>query len=178
MFRRRRSTADDPGASTPHRAGRVRVTGLLVGVALMAAACSSGGAATTTTTTTDKAAVATTTTTAPQITSSTVVLGGKSVPVPTEGDNKPISSNVDTGQQVIVTSKGFLPALLFAALHTPVTFTNLSSKTVTLTLPFTGVAPATLAPGASTSWTPNVLQFQYRSSTGYRGKAQVGAFSD
>jgi hypothetical protein len=177
MFRRQRATSGDAGIGSPsHRPGQLRAAGLLVGVALVAAACSSGGAATTTSTT--KAPVATTTTTAPQITSSTVVLGGKSIPVPTEGDNKPISSNVDTGQQVILTSKGFLPALLFSALHTPVTFTNLSSKTVTLTLPFTGVAPATLAPGASTSWTPNVLQFQYRSSTGYHGKAQVGAFAD
>ena len=41
------------------------------------------------------------------------MVNGKSVNVPTEDGTKPIFSRIDTGQQVIYTSKGFLPPYLF-----------------------------------------------------------------
>jgi hypothetical protein len=120
----------------------------------------------------------TTTTTAPQITSSTITLGGTEYPVPTEGGSRPIPSGNATGQQVILTAKGFLPRELFAPSHKPVVFTNLTDHTVTLTFEVTSQGPpATLAPGQSTSFVPRATQFTYQSSTHYGGIVVVGALT-
>jgi hypothetical protein len=116
--------------------------------------------------------------TAPPITTPTVILNGKSYPVPNEGTaEKWITSQEDTGQQVIYTSKGFLPAWLFASLNTPIIFTNLSPHPVTIFFPYVPLSRHTLAPGASFSYTPNQLSFQYRATNGDWGKAQVGVFT-
>ena len=55
-------------------------------------------------------------------------------------------------------------------------WTNLSPKPLVLTLMNVGVAPVTIATGATYSWTPNVLDFGYKSSTGDAGIVNVGAF--
>jgi hypothetical protein len=117
-----------------------------------------------------------TTSSVPAITTPTVILNGKSVTVPTENPGVPITPGVATGQEVVFTDKGFLPAVLYAALKTPVTFTNLSSKTVKINLVGTGYPITSLAPGASFSWTPDDLQFEYMATGGFHGKAEVGAF--
>jgi hypothetical protein len=118
----------------------------------------------------------TTSTTAQVIASPTVIIDGKSYNVPSEGGGIPIKPSADTGQQIIFTSSGFLPRMLFSSLQTPVVWTNLSSKPLVLTLEHVGLAPMTIATGASYSWTPNVLAFGYKSSTGDAGVVNVGAF--
>ena len=118
----------------------------------------------------------TTSTTAQVIAGATVTIDGKSYNVPSEGGGIPIKPYSDTGQQIIYTSSGFLPRTLYSSLHTPVVWTNLSNKPLVLTLEHVGVAPVTIAVGATYSWTPNVLAFGYASSTGDFGYVNVGAF--
>jgi hypothetical protein len=118
----------------------------------------------------------TTSTTAQVIASPTVTIDGKTYNVPSEGGGIPIKPSSDTGQQIVYTSSGFLPRTLYSSLQTPVVWTNLSSKPLVLALEHVGVASVTIAVGASYSWTPNVLGFAYRSSTGDAGIVNVGAF--
>ena len=153
------------------RVGRPALLAVAAAAACLLAACGS--------TAPHKAATpptVATTSSVPAITTPTVILNGKSVVVPTENPGVPITSGVATGQQVILTDKGFLPAVLYASLKTPVTFTNLSSKTAKITLVDTGYPVTSLAPGASFSWTPDDLQFEYQATGGFHGKAEVGAF--
>jgi hypothetical protein len=148
------------------------LAGLLV-LSVVAAACGSPKAKSSTPPT-----AAVTTTTAKAITTPTVTLNGATFPVPTEtGGTTPIQTFADTGQQVVLSPSGFLPRTLYAALHQPVVFTNLTSKVVTLTIGNVGLAPVQLQPGGHYEWTPNVLAFGYKSSTGDAGIVNVGAFS-
>jgi hypothetical protein len=117
-----------------------------------------------------------TTTTAPAITTPTVTINGQSVNVPTEeGTTRPIGGAEDTGEQIIYTAKGFLPQTLYAFLQQPVTWTNLSSAPLKLTVE--GMPTVTVAPGGTYQWVPNVLQFQYKAANGDWGLVHVGAFS-
>jgi hypothetical protein len=120
----------------------------------------------------------TTTTTAQVIVSPTLTIDGKTVKVPTEDGTDPIKSFGDTGQQVLLTSSGVLPLSLYASQNQPVTWTNLTSHPVTLTLVHVpGVAPQVIAPGGSYSWNPvNVLSFAYTSSAGGHGAVYSGVF--
>jgi len=145
---------------------------LLLALAASLSACSSSpsngtGAA---------SAKSTTTTTAQVIVSSSVTIDGKSVVVPTEDGKDPIKPFGDTGQQIILTSTGVLPRSLYSSLHQPVVWTNLTSQPVTLTIEHVGLAPVTVQPGATYSWTPNVLSFGYTSSAGGSGYVYPGAF--
>ena len=151
---------------------------LSVGLAagLGVAACGSGGGSATGTTSPSHVASSTSPYAKP-ITSPTVVINGKSVQVPTEAQGVPVSPSVGSGQQVVLTSSGFLPRTLYAQLHQPIVWTNLTPKTVTLTLGHVGVPPQTLPPGGTFQWVPTVLDFGYRSSTGHFGLVNVGAFS-
>ena len=119
----------------------------------------------------------TATTTIPQITSSSVVINGQSVAVPTEEGSKPIGQAVATGQQIILGAHGALPAQLFAASSTPVVWTNLTSEPITLTVNHVGLGPQSIAPGRSYSWTPNVLDFSFSASNGAKGVVNVAAFT-
>jgi len=148
------------------------VVGLIAALAVAASACGGGGPAKSA-----AAPAATTTSTAPQVTTPTVMVDGRSVNVPTEEGSRPIFSRIDTGQQVIYTSKGFLPAYLFAATAQPITFTNLTDHSVAISFLGTGAKPATIAPGGSYSLTTDVLQFEYHAPNGDHGKAQIGAFN-
>jgi hypothetical protein len=143
---------------------------LASGVAL--AACSSTPSRPTTAPTVRS----TTTTTAASLTTGTIVLNGKSYPVPSEAGTRPITPFADTGEQVVLTSSGFLPRTLYASTQQAVVFTNLTTKPVTLTIEDVGLKPAVLQPGATYHWIPNVLAFGYKSSTGDGGIVQVGAF--
>ena len=144
----------------------------LLVLAVLAGACGSTPKAKSTTPPT-----AVTTTTAKAIAAPTVTLNGSSFPVPTETVGTPIQPYADTGQQVVLSPTGFLPRTLYAALHDPVVFTNLTSKVVTLTVENVGLAPVKIQPGGHYAWTPNVLAFGYKSSTGDAGIVNVGAFS-
>jgi hypothetical protein len=119
----------------------------------------------------------TTTTTAPPITTPTVDIGGTQVTVPTD-DGSPITPLQDSGQNVIVTTKGFLPRVLYSDHGTPVVYTNLSTHAVTVSFPHSPASPpATIAPGSSYAFTPRSMQYEYRSSTGDTGYVVVGAFT-
>ena len=115
--------------------------GLIATLAVAVSACGGGVPAKSA-----AAPAAPTTSTAPQVTTPTVTVNGRSVNVPTEDGAKPIFSRIDTGQQVIYTSKGFLPAYLFAATGQPITFTNLTDDPVTVSFVGTGAKSATIDP--------------------------------
>ena len=117
------------------------------------------------------------TTTIPIITGATIMINGQAVTVPTEGGPRPIGQSVDTGQQIILHLHGSLPAQLFAAQSTPVVWTNLTSRTVTLTINNVGLQPQTIAPGKQYAWTPNVLDFSFAASNGAKGVVHVAAFT-
>jgi len=170
-----------PRQDPPRRRARRRahtapgVLAFLIGLAVVVSAC--GGAASSTATTKPPAPTTTTSTTAPQITTPTVTVNGSAITVPRETPGIPIQALQDTGQQVVLTSGGFLPRTLYAALQTPIVWTNLTDKTVTISLvSVPGVAPATVAPGATWSWVPTELAFHYKASTGDWGIVYVGAF--
>jgi hypothetical protein len=144
---------------------------------LLAAACSSSPSSGSAAPSTPKS---TTTTTAQVIASSSVTINGHTVNVPTEDGTDPIKAFGDTGQQVILTSSGVLPRSLYAGQNQPVTWTNLTSKPVTLTLNHVpGVSPQVIQPGASYSWNPvNTLSFSYTSSAGGTGLIYSGVFGN
>jgi len=144
---------------------------------LLTAACSSsppsGSAA-------SSPPTSTTTTTAQVISSATVTIGGHTIKVPTEDGTDPIKAFGDTGQQVILTSSGVLPRSLYAGQNQPVTWTNLTSSPVTLTLNHVpGVAPQVIQPGGSYSWNPvTTLSFTYTSSRRGTGFVYSGVFGN
>jgi hypothetical protein len=144
---------------------------------LLAAACSSSPSSGSAASPTPKS---TTTTTAQVIASSTVTINGHAVKVPTEDGTDPVKAFGDTGQQVILTSSGVLPRSLYAGQNQPVTWTNLTSKPVTLTLNHVpGVSPQVIQPGASYSWNPvSTLSFTYTSSAGGTGFIYSGVFGN
>ncbi|MFZ0248502.1 MAG: hypothetical protein WAL61_01055 [Acidimicrobiales bacterium] len=121
--------------------------------------------------------VRTTTTTGAEITTPTVTINGHTYQVPTESGSQPIHQIDDSGQQIILTSNGVLPQQLFSTVSTPVTWTNLTDKTLTLTLVDTGLPPKQILPGGSFTWTPNVLDFGYTVSDGDKGGVNVGSFN-
>jgi len=165
-----------PGRPVRARVGAPLVLAALIGLSLMAAACG-GSSSATPPSTKPPAPTTTTSTTAPAITTPTVTINGTTYSVPTESPGMPINPLQDTGQQVVLTSGGFLPRTLYSAMEKPVVFTNLTAKPITLTLTdIPGVAPVVIAPGGSWSWVPNALQFAYRASTGDWGLVEVGAF--
>jgi hypothetical protein len=151
---------------------------LLLLLGLCATACSSGtpsaGSASTAQSTT------TTTTAAQVIASPTVTINGQTVKVPTEDGTTPIKSDGDTGQQIILTTTGVLPRSLYATLNQPVTWTNLTTKPVTLTFKGTPTHMTTVVqPGSSYSWNPvDQLSFSYTSSAGGAGLVYSGIFSN
>jgi hypothetical protein len=108
------------------------------------------------------------------------MVNGKSVTVPTEANGMAVEQHISTGQNVVYTAKGFLPGWLFAGAGKPITFTNLSSKPVTIEVPPTTNPSFTIQPGGSYTLTPSpagIDQFQYRTSNDhYWGKAQLGIF--
>lgn len=176
-----------PGSVRHHRPPRLRAAAaaLVAGAGFLFAAC--GGApsavkdpsesSTTPPSTTSIKPQSTTTTTAPPITTPTVLIGGKLVTVPTD-DGGPITPLQDSGQNVVLTTKGFLPRVLYTGGSTSVVYTNLTPRSVTISfLHSPGTPPVTIAPGAKYAYTPRADQYEYSSSTGYAGYVVVGAFT-
>lgn len=115
---------------------------------------------------------------APEITTQTTVINGRSYVVPTEGDSKPIDSYTDSGQQIVLSPKGFLPFHLLVASNASVTWTNLTSKTVRLQFGHSGLSPQVLKPGAAYTYPgTGLLSFIVTSSTGYHMSVSIGAFT-
>ncbi len=154
------------------------IAGVIVAVGVLLAACGGGSSATSSTTSSSPNSSTTTPSLAPEITSSTVVLNGQSVKVPTEAGTTPIPNTNGQGQQIILSPHGFLPSSLIASLKESVTWTNLTSKPVTISFHYHGTPVSyTLAPGGAFSYYfPTLDNFVYSSSTGYHGSVSVGAF--
>jgi hypothetical protein len=144
----------------------------LAGFGCVASACSSPStpAAAPTTTTTSRPA--------PEITTPTVTIDGHSYRVPTEFGSTPIVPSVDSGGQIILTDKGFLPHELFAEIGQTITWTNLSSRTVTIAFQhMPGTTRHTLSVGGSFTYSSSTLiSFEYASSSGYHGIVHIGQF--
>jgi hypothetical protein len=162
----------------PHRlrTGAV-VLAALGGLSLVASACSnspSPAAAPTTTTSTALPASPL----APEVTTPTVTIDGHSYQVPTS-DGHPIDPSVDNSGQIILTDKGFLPYRQLVNLNQPVTWTNLSSRPVTISFPHVpGSKSHALAVGGTFTYSsPTLISFEYVSSSGHHGIVSIGAFA-
>jgi hypothetical protein len=144
----------------------------LSGLSLVASACSnspSPAAAPTTTTSS---------TPTPEVTTPTVTIDGHTYQVPMS-DGHPIDAAVDNSGQIILTDQGFLPYRQLVNLNQPVTWTNLSSRPVTISfLHMPGSTSHTLPVGGSFTYSSPTLQnFEYVSSSGHHGIVSIGAFT-
>ena len=100
----------------------------------------------------------------------TVTISGHSYPVPTESGTTPIDPATASGQQIILTPKGFLPYMLFASLNEPITWTNLTPHPVRIRFEYSSVSSHLIPPGGTfTYFSRTIYTFVYRSSTGYHG---------
>jgi hypothetical protein len=144
----------------------------LAGLGFLASACSSPStpAAAPTTTTTSRPT--------PEITTPTVTIDGHSYQVPTEDGVRPIVSSVATGGQIVLTDKGFLPYQLFADIGQTITWTNLSSHRVTIAFEHMPGTTSHILPvgGSFTYSSAGLINFEYRSSSGYHGIVHIGQF--
>jgi hypothetical protein len=149
----------------------------LLALGLVLTACGSSGPTSSPTTKPDST---TTSIPTPQITTPTTTIDGHTYPVPTEpsAPGKPIDTYVATGDQVILTSKGFVPYRLFADLNTTITWTNLTGHTVTIRfLREGGARSGPIPPGGTFTYSSKTLDnFEYQSSTGFHGIVNIGAF--
>jgi hypothetical protein len=123
------------------------------------------GTKSTTTSTTEK--VALTGPTASEIDGSkTVEVGGKTVKVPTDG-GKPINSQVDDGQQIVISASGFLPSRLYSNPGKAIVWTNLTDQPQQIIFDAFPVKSTVIAPGAVWSWkTQDSESIAYHSNTG------------
>ena len=112
------------------RWSRIAVVGLC---GLSLAACSSGSSDASSTSTTFVLPSAKQPVAQP-ISANSVTINGKSVSVPREEyrPDRPIQQATDQGQQILITSNGLLPVQLFAPIPSTITWTNLTSKPLTL----------------------------------------------
>jgi hypothetical protein len=106
----------------------------------------------------------------------TTVINGTTYQVPTNKNGAAIGSYNDQGDQIIITDKGVLPYHLFVASDTPVTWTNLSSKPVSIASFYkTGPTSSTIPVGGTFVWPgAGLLSFVYKTSTGFQGIVQAG----
>jgi hypothetical protein len=145
----------------------------LGGLSVVASACSnspSPAAAPTMTTTT--------TAPTPELTTPTVTIDGHTYPVPTS-NGRAIDSEVDSSGQIILTDQGFLPYKELVNLNQPITWSNLSSRPVTISfLHMPGLTSHELPVGGTFTYTSPTLQnFEYVSSSGHHGIVSIGAFA-
>ena len=120
----------------------------------------------------------TTTVLTPALETPTTTIHGHTYPVPTEPGLPDINPSVATGNQIVLTDKGFLPYRLLSNLNEKITWTNLSSHPVTITfLHMPGSRPKHLPVGGTFTFTSATLaNFEYVSSTGFHGLAAIGDF--
>jgi hypothetical protein len=113
----------------------------------------------------------------PAILTPTVTIGGHTYQVPTEVPNQSIDPSVASGGQIVLTNRGFLPWRLFAQTSQKITWTNLSSHPVRITILHLGIESSTIPVGGTFTYSsPTLVNFQYVSSSGYHGIVAIGAF--
>ena len=107
-------------------------------------------------------------------TSSTVIIQGSPVAVPTQYGGRPVSPLVDDGQQVIISATGFMPVRLFSAPGAAVTWTNLTNQSEQVMFDHLAVSSPVISPGGTWSWTTVSSQsISYHSVTGLHGVVTV-----
>jgi uncharacterized Zn-binding protein involved in type VI secretion len=126
---------------------------------------SSAGSSTTTSSTTSSIPV-----TGPSLAtiagSSTLTIGGKKIAVPTDS-GRPISPNIDDGQQIIITVGGFLPQRLYATPSALVVWTNLTNEPQQVVFDHFAVHSPVIPPGGKYSWTSQASEsISYHSVSG------------
>jgi hypothetical protein len=105
-----------------------------------------------------------------------VVVGGKRVPVPTEGGAR-IGSGTGSGTQVIITPAGFEPKVLYSTQGKAITWTNLTNQVQQVNFEYSSVRSGAIAPGKTFSWTPKTLiSIRYDSTKGFSGNLLIGVF--
>jgi hypothetical protein len=98
--------------------------------------------------------------------SKTVAVGGKTVTVPTDG-GKPIVQGVDDGQQIVISSTGFLPERLYSDPGSAIVWTNLTNQPQQILFDAFSVTSPVIPPGGSWSWkTQDSESIAYRSASG------------
>jgi hypothetical protein len=98
--------------------------------------------------------------------SKTVEVGGKTVKVPTDG-GKPIDSQVDDGEQIVISASGFLPARLYSNPGQAIVWTNLTDQPQQIMFDAFAVTSPVIAPGATWSWkTQDSESIAYHSASG------------
>ena len=150
---------------------RLRVVAGTALVVLLAASCGSSSSGTDASKSIPKPTIP------PSIGSTTIQIGGKTVVVPREeySPDRPIKPLTDTGQQIIISSSGLLPRTLFAPSPVALTWTNLTSKPVTVTFAGSGISSGPIAPGGSWTYrTDRQISIGYGTTNGYHGQVSVG----
>jgi hypothetical protein len=154
----------------PRRA--LSILAALVVVASISAACSSSKSSSPPTTT--KLVFA------PAIAGTTIVINGKTVVVPREEytPGLPIEGQSAEGGQIIISKKGLLPMHLYGPTPITVTWTNLTSRPVALTIVASGKTSPEISPGRSWSMVfpkaGTIAGFSYLTTNGYRGEVSLG----
>jgi hypothetical protein len=123
---------------------------------LATTACSSSSSTSSSTSTSSTTRPGPTVTTAAPPAAQYVTIDGKKIRVPTELKTYPINPNSDHGQQVIIESRSFVPALLYAN-SGDIVFTNLTTTPQQLTFvnwpsPKTPLVTPEIAPGSTYSF--------------------------
>ncbi|HXW34810.1 MAG TPA: hypothetical protein VEJ87_09555, partial [Acidimicrobiales bacterium] len=95
--------------------------------------------------------------------------------VPRENSVLAIYQDIGTGEQILIKSDGFWPEMLYAAVHKPLVWTNLSGSSQTLNFVDFPVRPVTIPPGYQYVWIPPGGLVSYRSTSGFRGAVLVSA---
>jgi hypothetical protein len=159
------------------RAG-TRTRYLLPAVAALALVATLAGCSSQATPAASSASSTTTSVLTPAVISRNLVVDGHSYPVPSEDGVHAIDPSVATGGEIVLTNNGFLPYRLFAQLKQKITWTNLSSHPVRITLLHlpekSGLIPVG---GTFTYSSATLINFAYTSSSGYHGVVAIGAFT-
>ena len=156
---------------TPSRTSKITAA-VCLSAGLGLAACSSSSPTPTTTT---QHVTTTTYLLPPQVLTPTTVINGQAITVPTQTGGKAIAPYSDTGGEIILTDKGILPFHLFVSLGQTITWTNLCSKSVTITATSKDFASGPIPPGGTFTWKSDTLiSERYAVSNGYQGRFDVG----
>jgi len=98
--------------------------------------------------------------------SKTVTVGGRTVKVPTDSD-RPISSSVADGQEIIISVGGFLPQRLYSTPSDPIVWTNLTNQPEQVIFDHFPVTSPMIPPGGTFSWKSAASEsVSYHSSLG------------
>lgn len=168
----------DPAPSGRPRLRRPQRLALLVASAAIGIVLSGCGGASTATPPSHQPTTTTSSVPATPLPGPTVDIHGHTYPVPTENGHE-IGPSGAAGTQIILTSKGFLPFHLFAGLNTTIVWTNLTSKPVRIWFEYSAIHSGSIPPGGHWTYSSKTLQsFVFRSSTGYHGQLDIGAFGN